>query len=109
MSVSSPCLVLAAPAQAAWKEASSDNFIVYSDGSETELVNFTQRVERFDRVLRIMTGLQQPPAPVKVRIYLVDNDSVVREMDFRHRAGRGILCIPGGWRHCGRRSGKASQ
>jgi hypothetical protein len=32
--------------------------------------------ERFDRVLRIMTGLRQPPAPVKVRIYLVDNDSV---------------------------------
>jgi tetratricopeptide (TPR) repeat protein len=80
-----PFLVLAAPAQAAWRQASSDNFIVYSDGSETELVNFTQRVERFDRVLRIMTGLQQPPAPVKVRIYLVDSDTVVREMDQAHR------------------------
>jgi hypothetical protein len=78
-------LVLTAPAQAAWKEATSDNFIVYSDGSERELVNFTQRVERFDQVLRIMTGLHQPPAPVKVRIYLVDGDDVVREIDFRHR------------------------
>jgi len=85
-----PLLVFTAPAQAAWKEASSDNFIVYSDGSETELVNFTQRVERFDRVLRIMTGLQQPPAPVKVRIYLVDSDSVVREMDVRHRPAAGF-------------------
>ena len=27
-----PFLILAAPAQAAWKQASSDNFIVYSDG-----------------------------------------------------------------------------
>jgi hypothetical protein len=85
-----PFLILAAPAQAAWKQASSDNFIVYSDGSDTELVNFTQRVERFDRVLRIMTGLQQPPAPVKVRIYLVDNDSVVREMELRHRPVAGF-------------------
>ena len=79
------CLALAAPVQAAWKEATSDNFIVYSDGFETELVKFTQRVERFDRVLRIMTGLHQPPAPVKVRIYLVDGDDVVRDLDFHHR------------------------
>jgi hypothetical protein len=39
-------LVLTAPAQAAWKEATSENFIVYSDGSESELVSFTQRVAR---------------------------------------------------------------
>jgi hypothetical protein len=78
-------LAIMAPARAAWKEATSDNFIVYSDGSENELVKFTQRVERFDQVLRIMTGLHQPPAPVKVRIYLVDGDDVVREMDIGHR------------------------
>lgn len=90
------CLILAAPAQAAWKEASSDNFIVYSDGSETELVNFTQRVERFDQVLRIMTGLHQPPAPVKVRIYLVGSDAVVREMDFSHRPASGFYASRAG-------------
>jgi hypothetical protein len=37
-----------------------------------------------------MTGLQRPPAPVKVRIYLVDNDSVVRELDQRHRPAAGF-------------------
>jgi hypothetical protein len=80
------CMALSARVQAAtWKEATSDNFIVYSDGSERELVSFTQRVERFDQVLRIMTGLRQPPAPVKVRIYLVDGEDRVRELDFRHR------------------------
>ncbi|MBS0421957.1 MAG: DUF1570 domain-containing protein [Proteobacteria bacterium] len=79
------CLLLSAPAQAAWKAASSDNFIVYSDGSDSELLSFTQRVERFDQVLRIMTGLNAPPAPVKVRIYLVGSDSVVHELDFSHR------------------------
>jgi hypothetical protein len=79
------CFVLTAPAQAAWKEATSDNFIVYSDGLEAELVGFTQRVEKFDRLMRIMTGLNQPPAPVKVRIYLVGGDDEVRALEPHHR------------------------
>jgi hypothetical protein len=62
---------LTAPARAAWLEATSDNFIVYSDGNPAALVNFTGQVEKFDQVLRIMTGLDKPPAPVKVRIYLM--------------------------------------
>jgi hypothetical protein len=82
--------VLTAPARAAWKEATSDNFIVYSDGREAELVSFTQRVEKFDQVLRIMSGLKQPPTPVKVRIYLVSGDNVVRELDPRHRPLAGL-------------------
>jgi hypothetical protein len=92
------CLILMTPTQAAtWREATSDNFIVYSDGSESELVNFTQRVEKFDRVLRIMTGLHQPPAPVKVRIYLIDGANAVREMDPRHRNIAGLYTFgPGG-------------
>jgi hypothetical protein len=79
------CLILTTAVQAAtWREATSDNFVVYSDGSESDLVNFTQRVEKFDRVLRIMTGLTQPPAPVKVRIYLVDSASAVSAMEPNH-------------------------
>jgi hypothetical protein len=76
---------LTAPARAAWLEATSDNFIVYSDGNPAALVNFTGQVEKFDLVLRIMTGLDKPPAPVKVRIYLVDGSSEVRELDPTHR------------------------
>lgn len=78
-------IVLTAPAPAAWREATSDNFIVYSDGSEAELVSFTQRVEKFDQLLRMMTGLKQPATPVKVRIYLVSGGETVRELDPSHR------------------------
>lgn len=77
--------VLTAPAQAAWREATSDNFIVYSEGSQAALVSFTEQVEKFDQVLRIMTGLKKPPAPVKVRVYLVDGEREVRELDLTHR------------------------
>ena len=78
-------LALSAPAYATWREATSDNFIVYSDGSQSSLVSFTEQVEKFDQVLRLMTGLDKPPAPVKVRIYLVDGSSDVRELDPTHR------------------------
>jgi hypothetical protein len=54
--------VLTAPAQASWREATSDNFIVYSDGSQAALVTFTEQVEKFDQVLRIMTRLDAPAA-----------------------------------------------
>jgi len=53
---------VAAPARAGWREASSDNFIVYSDGGESALVNFTQRAEKFDQLLRNMTGLKRTGA-----------------------------------------------
>ena len=42
--------------------------------AEAELVNFTQRVEKFDQVLRIMTRLKQPATLVKARIYLVSGE-----------------------------------
>jgi hypothetical protein len=75
---------LHAPVEAAWREASSANFIVYSDGKETDLVSFTQRVEKFDQVLRIMCGLHEPPAPVKVQIYLVSGMRAVQELEPSH-------------------------
>jgi hypothetical protein len=78
-------LVMTTSARAAWREASSDNFIVYSDGSESELVSFTQRVEKIDQILRIMCGLHRPPAPVKVRIYLVSGEQAVQDLELTHR------------------------
>jgi hypothetical protein len=66
-----PYLALASPASAAWLEASSDNFVVYSDGNEEKLVDDTRRVEKFDQLLRLMTGTQAPAVPVKLRLYLV--------------------------------------
>src|SRR5690348_11306463 len=73
-------LVLSTPALATWREASTEKFIVYSDGSEKDLVEFTERVDKFDQVLRVITGFKGEPSPVKVRIYLVDKEQTVREL-----------------------------
>lgn len=43
---------LTPPASAAWLEASSNHFIVYSDTSEAQLRDFTSRLEHFDYALR---------------------------------------------------------
>lgn len=47
------CVMLAAaPAQAQWRKATSEHFVVYGDTSEGALRNYTQKVERFDHLLR---------------------------------------------------------
>ena len=73
-------LVLSTPALATWREASTDKFVVYGDGPEKDLVEFTERVDKFDQVLRLVTGFKGEPSPVRVRIYLVDNEQTVRQL-----------------------------
>ena len=60
------------PAHADWLKAESERFIVYSDGNESKLREFTQELEGFDRLLRLRMGLAIEEAPPrKLPIYLV--------------------------------------
>jgi len=75
-------------AQAQWKRATSDNFIVYSNGSEKTLRQFTAKVETFDSLLRMVSGVKAPPAPKRLEIYLLrDANSVARLLG---KGGRNI-------------------
>ncbi len=62
----------ASPASAEWRKAESERFIVYSEGSETNLRRFVQKLEVFDRVLnvRLKNSFGEAP-PRKLPIYLV--------------------------------------
>jgi hypothetical protein len=65
---------LAAPglAQARWLRAESPRFVVYSDGGEAELREYTEGLEAFDRILRFTTGLPETGVPPrKLDVYLV--------------------------------------
>ncbi|MNS68284.1 Beta-barrel assembly-enhancing protease [compost metagenome] len=65
-------LSAAAPAQAEWRKAESDRFIVYSDVGERQLRDFVQDLESYDRVLRFRMGLPgDTPTLRKLPIYLV--------------------------------------
>lgn len=50
-------------ALAEWRKATTDRFIVYSEGSERDLRNEVERLHRFDRLIRAPFGLSlDPPA-----------------------------------------------
>ena len=65
----------AAPARADWLRAESERFVIYSDGDERTLRHYVQRLETFDRVLRLFMGLSMEDAPPrKLPIYLIGHE-----------------------------------
>lgn len=60
-----------APARADWRRAVSPNFIVYSTGSESALRERILALEDFDHLMRIITSVNEPPAPTRLNVYLV--------------------------------------
>ena len=73
------CLTLgASPARADWLRAESPNFIVYSEESESRLRERVALLENFDRLLRIITTVNDPPAPTKLHVYVVSGPDDLR-------------------------------
>ncbi len=73
-------LLGATMAQAEWREASTRNFIVYSEGSEADLRSFAEKLEKFDFVLRRIHQVQAPPSPNRLRVILVPNQRAVADL-----------------------------
>jgi hypothetical protein len=65
--------MLASPAEAKWLRADSNNFIIYSEGSEKDLRDFAEKLERFDATLRFRFELEGGKDPNPLTIYLVDS------------------------------------
>jgi len=76
-------LFAATPAQAEWRRAESPNFVLYGNVSESQLRERILLLEDFDRLLRALTAVSEPPAPNKLHIYIVgghDDLLVVRNV-----------------------------
>lgn len=74
-------LVATAPAQAEWHEATSNNFIVYSEGSEQSASDFAAKLERFYYVLRTFHHVTAGQAAVKLRVFLLPDTTAVGRMN----------------------------
>jgi hypothetical protein len=72
------CLLFAAPAEAEWLQASSRNFNVYSSGSERQLREFVEKLERLHFVMRTLQRVTREPNPNRLNIYLMRNIDAVR-------------------------------
>ncbi len=64
-------LAIATPAHSQWREATSANFIVYSEGSEAEIRAFATKLEKFNFVLRTYHGVTADPSPNRLRVFLM--------------------------------------
>lgn len=64
-------LLLPVPALAEWREAETAHFIIYSESSEQEIEKLAERLESYDKLMRMATGIAEDTEPVKVRIYEV--------------------------------------
>lgn len=80
------CLLLAlslsalAPttALAEWRRAQSEHFVVYSDGSERSLRDYTARLERFDALLTARFGAGGATEARRLPVYLVGDGRALR-------------------------------
>jgi tetratricopeptide (TPR) repeat protein len=79
-------------AQAIWQEASSAHFIVYADDKPERIKAFTERLERFDKAMRVMRGVpdEKLADADRVRVYMVGNIG-----DIRRLAGKGLGDVAG--------------
>ncbi len=74
-------LLVAVPASAsaAWIKADSTHFVVYGDTTEVQLRKFVERLEKFDTVLRIVTGRAAETPPNKLMIFVVRDVSTLQK------------------------------
>ena len=80
------------PAQAAWHEASSDHFLIYSDQKESDIRDFAERLERYHDAMRFLFNrpAEKPSPSNRVTIYALDSARDVRDL-----AGKGNKYLQG--------------
>jgi tetratricopeptide (TPR) repeat protein len=97
--------LFAATANAKWREASSDHFVIYADQRAEVLQPFAERLERFHATMVHLFGKQAKPSPSnRVTIFVVSNAAKVRQItgaknrylagQYLPRAGASVAVIP---------------
>ena len=69
--------LLPGSARAAWHEATSTHFIVYSEGSQQQARDFAAKLERFHFVLRTTRPPPDDTTVLRLRVFLVQDRNAV--------------------------------
>lgn len=69
-------------AHAAWHEAKSKHFIIYSDDEPARLRDFATRLEKFDRAVRVASGMDDPPVGDgnRLTVFVLSDGAAVRKL-----------------------------
>ena len=75
-------LGVANPATAAWHQASSRHFIIYSDDKPERLRAYAEKLERFDKAVRLLRNAQDPQTGDgnRLTVFVVSDDAAVRKI-----------------------------
>jgi tetratricopeptide (TPR) repeat protein len=75
-------LSVSGPAQAAWRQASTPHFVIYSDDSEKALRDFAAKLERYDAAMRSVRGLPDPAISPgnRLTVFVVPNMAAVQKL-----------------------------
>ena len=75
-------LFLPATASAKWHEASSAHFVVYSDQDPEKLRAFATKLERFDKAMRVLRGLDDADVGLanRLSVYVVPDMTAVQRL-----------------------------
>jgi hypothetical protein len=73
-------MALPGTAQAAWWQAKTRHFTVYSEGNDEKLRGFAERLEKFDFLLRRLYNVTDPEQGSPVLVYLLSNDRKVQKL-----------------------------
>ena len=89
-------LAASTPADAAWHQASSKHFVVYSDQDAQSLKAYAEKLERFNAAYREARGTPdvEPGASTRVTLYLVRDLEEVKEIYGRDGEGVGGFYLP---------------
>jgi tetratricopeptide (TPR) repeat protein len=93
---------------AAWREASSEHFVIYAEESADDLRTFSEKLERYHKAMMLLipSNAEAPPPSPSSRptVYIVGNDRQVRELFgegskfvggfYIPRAGNSVAFIP---------------
>jgi tetratricopeptide (TPR) repeat protein len=85
-------LFFSTAAHAEWREATSANFVVYTQGSEQDARDFATKLERFNYVLRRYHNVREPAQVPRFRVFLLESINAVQRM--AEQGGIGGYYIP---------------
>lgn len=107
--IAAPALMLASvlsmPARADWRVAETQHFVVYANSSEASLRRYAERLEKFDKALRLTRGQKDLPLGKagRVTVYFVGSQDRVGSLAgdseiagfYIPRAGASVAFVPG--------------
>ncbi|MBO9713214.1 hypothetical protein [Sphingomonas sp.] len=82
-------LLVPGTANAAWQEATTKHFVIYSDDTPARISKFAVSLERYDRAMRIFRGVPDDPVPPvdRVTIYVLSSSSSITSLGYEGAAG----------------------